>query len=301
MVERYVWVVLAFNLSSTVIRSGSPNRSRNHTHTQAIADHCLGDVSGTRRITHVFKMYLADGSDRGHVGLVIATLEHVTLEGGAIGLVMRLEPAPPSRHLTARPSSPEAARPLRKGRPAQRRYKKGYRQSTLADAMTAAATGLGELAGAAAPPAAGREQQAHGPGVFAFPAMAVVPGVALPAGGAGAFLDAAAEALFARQEEEQASSVPPGVRQRTRRRRAAAAGVSSGEGASEAGGAGDRAHMAPASPEQPLAPLALLAIEQEQHAHDGPFSLDSEDWPGFLEDLGVGPSPIPMETVFADG
>ena len=137
---------------------------------------------------------------------MIVTLERVEFEGGAIGLITRLEPAPPSRHLTARLSSPEAVRPLRKGRPAQRRYKEGHRQSTLAVEGHRQST-LADAAGAAAgivtwaSEVAGREQQAQGPGVFAFPAMAVVPGVALPAGGGALAVAGGAAAAEA--------SVPP--------------------------------------------------------------------------------------------
>lgn len=265
-------------------------------------------------MTHVLKMFTGDGSGRGRVGLVIATLERFELEGGSVGLVMRLEPAPPSRHLTMQtPSSESSSTSSLRKRLTGRRHKKGYRQSTLALARAEVAT-------------KGEGQQGPGPGAFAFPAMAAVPGGMLPApAGGGAFIAAAAASLLARQEEKGqagaaaavaagAASVPwtepnkPPDGREGAAARAAGGGNRAGGALSEAFETGDRGRWAPCHPPVPLAAMKWGG-GSDGGVYEGPFSLDSEDWAGFLEDeelvivegdaaRGLEGSPISMEEVF---
>ncbi len=130
---------------------------------QAVAENTFDDTSGTRRRTRLLKAYLGDGSALGRVGLLITTIEQVDLGDNRIGLITRIEEAPPSRHLTKRPTAHGEGNANRK--------------STLAEQAAAAVTappppavaGGGE--GATAESAAAQGQGKP----FIFPGFASVP------------------------------------------------------------------------------------------------------------------------------
>ena len=262
----------------------------------------------------MLKTFIGDGCGQGRVCLAIATLERFELEDGSVGLITRTELAPPSRHLTARPAGSAS---VASGSWSRKRGKRApnYRQTTLSDAMAAA--GAAARAGASTE---GQPQQAQGPGAFAFafPALAAVPGGSSlrgeeAAAAAAAAADVTAEALFPRQEAAAAAAATaasaasmPSIEPEAPRRRAAAAatgrGSEAGGAPSEAFGTGDRGQWGPLQP--PVPPVGAKGGDSGGgDVYDGPLTLDSEDWAGFLEEdaAGFGGSPVPMEEVFKDG
>jgi hypothetical protein len=222
---------------------------RNHTHLQLVADNALDDTSVNQRRTRLFKLYMGDGSGPGRVGLAIVTCERIDLGDGATGLITRVEPAPPSRHLTTRPS-------LR--RPATSQQGTGannnYRRSTMAKQAAAEKGGSAAAAAGPAGPAAaavgtsqapqGQGQHQEQGGSLRFPAIASVPGFdpAALSLESGATDLAAAPRLFERssllsgeEEEEQPQQQQQRASKRPRRRTAAPAAAGGGGSMEEAG------------------------------------------------------------------
>ena len=268
------------------------------TNTQAVAENTLGDQADTKRRVRLLKVYSGDGSGPGRVALAIATFQRLHLGDGSVGLITRIELAPPSRHLTARPPA--------EGRVAGG-VRRGYRKSTLVEALDAGGVGAGArvAAGAAAAPAAAAGA-VHGP--FRFPCVAAVPAPGRASGvgsGWGARPVAGAEAAVAfgppgpvSQELLQEQLSQP---QRSRKR----AGRSQPGAALEASAAkaGAQRHMrVPSAVHPPALPSPVGGGGAGSPLlYDGPLTLDSEDW--FLEEdaAGFGGSPVPMEEVFKDG